>query len=280
MLRSLNSGVSGLQQFQQKLDVIGNNISNSNTLGYKTARADFEDSFSQAMQTPSNSAGIQIGTGVTTGAVRSMFQQGTISRTGLDSDMAIDGDGFFTVKDPRGGQEFVTRAGDFRLDSDGYLVSNTGMRLQGFGDAGLAARGDIKIDATGAPASATAGALVARFSVDDVGKIKVKLSDGTEFVRGQVLLQRFQDPNALIKEGNNLFTVTAASGPLGGATPQSEAPGSNGLGTVRGGSLEQSNVDLANEFASMIVTQRGFQASARIITTSDEMLQELVNLKR
>src|SRR5436190_753952 len=134
------------------LDDIGNNISNSNTLGYKTARADFEDSFSQAMQTPSNSAGIQIGTGVTTGAVRSMFQQGTISRTGLDSDMAIDGDGFFTVKDPRGGQEFVTRAGDFRLDSDGYLVSNTGMRLQGYGDAGLAARGDIKIDATGTPA--------------------------------------------------------------------------------------------------------------------------------
>ncbi len=280
MLRSLNSGVSGIQQFQQKLDVIGNNISNSNTLGYKTARADFEDSFSQAMQTPSNVAGIQIGTGVTTGAVRSMFQQGTISRTGLDSDMAIDGDGFFTVKDPRGGQEYVTRAGDFRLDSDGYLVSNTGMRLQGYGDAGLTARGDIKIDATGAPASATPGAIVARFSVDDLGKIKVKLSDGTEFVRGQVLLQKFQDPNALIKEGNNLFTVTASSGPLGGATPQSEAPGSNGLGTVRGGSLEQSNVDLANEFASMITTQRGFQASARIITTSDEMLQELVNLKR
>src|SRR4051812_31728172 len=181
MLRSLSSGVSGIQQFQEKLDVIGNNIANSNTLGYKTARADFEDSFSQAMQTPNNVAGIQVGTGVTTGAVRSLFQQGTISRTGLDSDMAIDGDGFFTLKDPRGGQEYVSRAGDFRMDSDGYLVSNGGMRLQGFSDAGLGARGDIKIDATGAPATAAAGSIVARFSVDDVGKIKVKLSDGTEF---------------------------------------------------------------------------------------------------
>src|SRR5436190_81243 len=117
MLRALNSGVSGMQQFQQKLDVIGNNISNSATLGYKSARADFEDSFSQVMQPPSSTvAGIQVGTGVTTGAVRSLFQQGTITQTGLDSDMAIDGDGFFTLKDPRGGQEYVTRAGDFRLD--------------------------------------------------------------------------------------------------------------------------------------------------------------------
>src|SRR3954470_981402 len=243
MLRSLTSGVSGLQQFQEKLDVIGNNISNSNTLGYKASRTDFEDSFSQVLQVPNEVAGIQIGTGVSTGAVRSLFQQGTISRTGLDSDLAIDGDGFFTLKDPRGGQEYVTRAGDFRMDSDGYLVSNSGMRLQGFSDAGLGARGDIKIDATGMPATATAGAIVARFNVDDIGKVHVKLSDGTEFVRGQVLLQRFQDPNALIKEGNNLFTVTAASGALGGTSPQSEAPGTNGLGLVRGGSLEGSNVD-------------------------------------
>lgn len=276
MLRSLSSGVSGIQQFQGKLDVIGNNIANSNTLGYKSSRADFEDTFSQTMQMPGPTAGVQLGNGVTTGAVRSLFQQGTVTKTGLDSDMAIDGDGFFTVKDSQSGQDFVTRAGDFRVDSNGYLVTNTGLRVQGYSDSGLSTRGDILIDATGKPATAAADAIVARFSVDDTGKIKVKLSDGSEYVRGQVLLQRFQDPNALIKEGNNLFSGMALAGPLA----QSDVPGTNGLGNIRGASIEESNVDLASEFASMIVTQRGFQASARIITTSDEMLQELVNLKR
>jgi flagellar hook protein FlgE len=276
MLRSLSSGVSGIQQFQGKLDVIGNNIANSDTIGYKTSRADFEDTFSQTMQMPGPTAGVQLGNGVTTGAVRSLFQQGTITKTGLDSDMAVDGDGFFTVKDPQDGEQFVTRAGDFRLDSNGYLVTNTGMRLQGYNDTGLSTEGDITIDAQGKPATAQADAVVASFSVDNAGLITVKLSDGTEYARGRVLLQRFQDPNALIKEGNNLFSGMALAGPL----TQADVPGTNGLGSIRGKSLEESNVDLAGEFASMITTQRGFQASARIITTSDEMLQELVNLKR
>jgi flagellar hook protein FlgE len=89
-------------------------------------------------------------------------------------------------------------------------------------------------------------------------------------------LQNFQNPQALVKEGNNLYSGMAAAGPLA----QIEAPNTNGLGTIQSGALELSNVDLTNEFASLITTQRGFQASARIITTSDEMLQEVVNLKR
>jgi flagellar hook protein FlgE len=104
----------------------------------------------------------------------------------------------------------------------------------------------------------------------------VTLSSGTSFVRGQLLLQKFQNPNALVKEGGNLFTGMDAAGPLG----QSEAAKTNGLGQIVSGHLEMSNVDIADQFTSMITTQRGFQASARIITTSDEMLQEVVNLKR
>ena len=111
--------------------------------------------------------------------------------------------------------------------------------------------------------------------------VKVRLSDGSEYTRGQVLLQRFSDPQALQKEGLNLYSGIGSAGPLGGGTaPLAEAPGTNGLGRIESGALELSNVDLANEFTSMITTQRAFQASARIITTSDEMLQELVNLKR
>ena len=117
---------------------------------------------------------------------------------------------------------------------------------------------------------------VASYAIDQTGKINVRLSDGTEFVRGQVLLQNFTDPQVLVKEGDNLYSGLSSAGPL--ATPAS--PGSSGLGKVESGALELSNVDLANEFASLITTQRAFQANARIITTSDEMLQELLTLKR
>ena len=273
MVRSLTSGVSGIQQFQSKLDVIGNNIANSNTFGFKTGRADFEDSFSQSLQA-SGGGTVQIGSGVGTGAVRSLFDQGTISRTGVSGDMAVDGEGFFVVRDPVSGDQFVTRAGDFRLDNSGYLVTNQGYRIQGFGDGALSSRGDIQVDATGKPEGDTTG--MDDFRVDPDGKINVVLGSGKSFVRGQVLMQRFQDPSALRKEGNNLYSGIEEAGAL----PDTDVPGTNGLGKIRGESLEGSNVDLSNEFTNLITTQRGFQASARIITTTDELLQEVVNLKR
>ena len=119
------------------------------------------------------------------------------------------------------------------------------------------------------------------FSIDSLGKVNVKLSDGSEYVRGQILLQSFKDPQALQKEGANLWSGIGSAGPLGGsASPTPGAPGTNGLGKLESGALELSNVDLANEFSQLIVSQRAFQASARMITTSDEVLQELINLKR
>ena len=279
MVRSLNSGVSGIQQFQGKLDVIGNNISNASTTGYKRARADFEDAFSQTVQIPGTSAGagIQVGSGVLTGAVRSMFNQGTITPTYRNTDMAVSGDGFFVVRDPVNGREFVTRSGEFDLDSQGYLITGDGLRVQGYSDAGLSVLGDIRIDTTGMPASAPPDSAVAGFTIDQTGIITVTLTGGqATFTRGQILLQRFQNPGALVKEGGNLFSGMTAAGAL--AAPS--VPNTNGLGYVKWAHLEMSNVDLATEFASMITTQRGFQASARVITTSDEMLQEVVNLKR
>jgi flagellar hook protein FlgE len=272
MVRSLNSGVSGIQQFQGKMDVIGNNIANSNTLGFKSGRADFEDTFSQSLS--GGTTNYQVGSGVATATVRSLFMQGTISRTMVPTDMAIEGDGFFIVRDPVSGSTFATRAGAFDIDSQGYLVTSDGLRVQGYSDPGLTTRGDIRIDDSGKPAGETG--VYERFNVDREGRVVVKLNTGTTFVRGQLLLQKFQNPNALVKEGSNLFSSMDAAGPL----TQSEAAKTNGLGQIVSGYLEMSNVDIANEFTSMITTQRGFQASARIITTSDEMLQEVVNLKR
>ncbi|HTD67806.1 MAG TPA: flagellar hook-basal body complex protein [Candidatus Limnocylindria bacterium] len=283
MLRSLNSGVSGIQQFQEQMDVIGNNIANVNTTAFKSARVEFADAFSQTLRgsaagsaTSSSTTSLQVGTGVSTSSIQNQFTQGAVTRTGLPTDLAVSGQGFFVVRDPMNNSTFATRAGDFRVDNNGYLVTNDGMRVQGFSDAGLSARGDIQIDATGAPATAAAGATVASFSFDQQGQVNVRLSDGTEFIRGQVLLQNFQDPQALVKEGNNLYSGLSAAGPL----TNPDVPGTMGLGRVQAGALELSNVDLANEFSTLITTQRAFQACSRIITTSDEMLQELVNLKR
>lgn len=282
MLTSLNSGVSGLQQFQNQLDVIGNNISNSNTIGYKSNRADFAEAFSQTLSSSGDGSPVQVGTGVTTGDIRTRFGQGTINTsTGVATDLAIDKDGFFVVKDATSNAQYATRAGDFELDGDGNLITSGGLRVQGYSDAGLTTVGDIKIDGTGRPAASDPAASVKSFAVDDSGKISVVLSDGTSFVRGQILLQRFTNPQALVREGSNLYSGIAAAGPLGGAgTPAPQAPGSNGLGSIRQYALETSNVDLAGEFAGLITAQRGFQASARLITTSDEILQEMVNLKR
>lgn len=283
MLRSLQSGVSGLQQFQGELDVIGNNIANANTVAYKSARAEFADAFSQTLQSAGSGPGggsatpsIQVGSGVTTSAVRNLYGEGSISGTGIASDLAVKGNGFFTVRDSRSGFEYATRAGDFRLDDQGFLVTNNGLRVQGFNNADLSARGDLKVDGTGRPDTSSPTATAVGFNVDGSGKIHVRLSDGTSFVRGQVLLQSFRDPQALTKQGNNLYANLSAAGSL----PASAAPGTSGLGEIQSSALELSNVDLASEFASLITAHRGFQASARVITTSDEVLQEVVSLKR
>ena len=224
---------------------------------------------------------MQIGSGVTTGSIRNLYTQGAVAKTGVQSDLAISGDGFFIVKDPMSGAEFATRAGDFRRDDAGYLVTTGGQRLQGYSDADRTTMGDIKIDLTGMPAEADPNATLSSWAIDPEGKISIRLSDGKEFVRGQVLLQTFRDPQALTKEGSTLYSGMLAAGPLGdGPTAPSAAPGTNGLGKIQSGSLELSNVDLANEFSGMITAQRAYQATARVISTSDELLQELVNLKR
>ena len=278
-----------MQQFQARMDVIGNNIANTNTTGYKTSRMDFADGFSQTYRgagvgsgTSSNVDPIQVGTGVISTAIKTQFTQGAITRTGPQTDLALSGEGFFMVKDPVANAQYATRAGDFRLDQSYRLVTNGGYRVQGFSDSGLATEGDIVVDGVGRPPTSDPLATVSSYSINRDGKIQVRLSDGSEFTRGQILLQRFSDPNALTKQGNNIYTSLTAAGPLtsGTALSGASAPGSNGLGIIESGALELSNVDLATEFTSMIVTQRSFQANSRIITTSDEMLQELVNLKR
>jgi len=485
MIRSLNTAVLGVKQFQTALDAIGNNLANINTIAYKSARVDFTDTLAQTLRAPtpdtgmtSGSSGMQLGNGVKVSAIKNEFSQGAIKQTGVKTDLAITGDGFFVVKDPISEEYFVTRAGDFRTDSAGYLVTNEGKRVQGLNQLAPAydnktTLGDIKLDkgkyasdkslpagaighsslttdgkvvslsaATGVniatdvftttvahnltpsgmaitfgviadtataamptglstgtsyylkvlstttfelytdsamtaankvditgtgtgtiydatimltahgysngnevkfgtgttlptadPALSTArsyfvrkldanhftlhttaaaaaagsapvlikepgtvaqtlvpGAEISTVSIGADGAINMLLTDGTQYERGRIMLQKFSNPNALLKEGSNLYGNWSTAGALG-STPgksidktallkNSLEPGSGGLGRVASGALELSNVDMAREFSNMIKTQRAFQANARMITTSDEILKEMMALKR
>jgi len=263
MLLSLDSGVSALEQFQTQLNVIANNIANVNTVGFKEADVNFADTLSETL-TSTAVGSTQIGTGVATASITNNFTTpGTLSNTGVESDLAIQGNGFFVVKDPVSGNSYVTQDGTFSLDQNGYFVTSSGMRLQ-------SATGDLQITAS------TGGAAVSSYQISSNGTVTVNYSDGTTTAAGQIALQNFSNPDQLVKVGGNLYTVTAAAGGL--AAPA--APGSSGLGNIESGYLEMSNVDLAGQLTALITTQRAYEANSKVITTSDNVLQTLVNLVR
>ena len=273
MLLSLDSGVSALEQFQQQLNVIANNIANVNTVGFKSADVNFADTLSQTLG--SNAAGsMQVGTGVMMSSITNDFSAGTLTSTGNQSNMAISGNGFFLVKDPTSGNSYVTRDGSFTLDN-GYLVTSNGMRVQGYSDSGLSTVGDIKIDNNGNTAE------MLRYTIGDDGTISVLLAGtpstpSTTITRGQILLDNVANPNQLLKVGNNLYSGLTAAG----ASTTPVAPKTSGMGSIATSSLEMSNVDLAQQLTSLISVQSAYQANSKVITTSDNVLQTLVNLVR
>ena len=436
LIGSLTSGVSALQGFTKGLEVIGNNIANVNTVGFKSSTATFEESFSNTLRasaassaTSSNLSAIQVGTGVKISSINANMNQGALSTTGVSTDLGVSGSGFFVVANPSDGSQFATRAGDFRVDDKGYLVTSTGYQVQGLtggsytaapsttgsirlqtaaeiaanwpthnaaniastaSDATVAAAVNTSLSglvstattdvaaatgataqnaaaladantaltaATTAAATATAAAAAAptnttlataaaaatavknaltaaiaagnsavlgaptngnafltsltasattaatvktaadtaalaattpgarqSFSVDGQGNVTEFYSDGSSSVTNKVLLQNFNDPSALQRVGDNLYSGFAAAGAVSGSTSLlasgANDPGTNGLGTIQAGTLELSNVDLTAEFANMITVQRSFQAASRIITVSDQILEEVVSLKR
>ena len=475
MIRALNTGVLGMRQFQTSLDVIGNNLANINTVAYKGARVEFQDTLSQTLRAPtpdtattSGAAGMQVGNGMAVSAIKNTFTQGAMKNTGVRTDMSVNGKGFFLVKDPTTNELFATRAGDFREDKNGYLVTNDGFRVQGknklapayttaeqteIGDLRLdvgqytadrtgvsldystnvltktahgfstgnqikfpstlpaianetnttdkvffvnkasddtftvhstaaeaatganavnftddtvsaktgfatdiandkitlashglstgntvyvkegtipggltagnsyfisvsgndihfhttsadAAAGTNKVDLTSAGSNdfelyadsgtltsitVAGGASISQYNFGADGKVKMLLTDGTQYDRGQVLLQTFKNEQTLTKIGANRFDNLAAAGAYGITADSAgsaeilsnaQAPGEGGTGRLAAGSLELSNVDMADEFSRMITTQRAFQANARVISTADEILKEMMALKR
>ncbi|MBB3109397.1 flagellar hook protein FlgE [Paenibacillus phyllosphaerae] len=275
MLRSMYSGVSGMRGFQTKLDVIGNNIANVNTVGFKAGRVMFKDILSQTVSgvtapVEGTTGGVnakQIGLGVATASIDTIHTAGSAVTTNVTTDVRIDGDGFFAVTATGDGAQevpYLTRAGNFTLDANNQLVNSDGMFV---------------LSSDGAPI--VLGEEVKSFSISQDGTIMAVNADGTtaatEFSLGVV---KVANPNGLEKIGGNLFRITSNANPNGEATLTTASDAEAGTGSIVSGQLEMSNVDLTGEFTEMIVAQRGFQANSRIITTSDEILQEVVGLKR
>ena len=274
MLRSLYSGVSGLRSFQTKLDVIGDNIANVNTVGFKGSRVMFQDVLSQTVAGatgPADDRGgtnpRQIGLGTTTGSIDVLHTPGSWMTTNVPTDLAIEGEGFFVVTD--GNQNYLTRAGNFYIDADRNLVTSGGLRVVGT-NGNTIQLGDPDID-------------IESFEIGRDGTITVTLANGAT-LNPQIALVKLDNPAGLQKVGNSLYSPTPnADSDITDSDSILEnlsTPGEDGTGQLITGVLEMSNVDLAAEFTEMIVAQRAFQANSRIITTSDEVLQELVNLKR
>lgn len=278
---SLYTAVSALQAHQQFLATVANNLANVNTVGYKASRALFADSLSQTIRPPTASSagaassnGIQIGLGTTVNSIQPLFTQGALQSTGLVTDLAIEGGGFFVVKNPVSATTYFTRAGAFQVDNQGFIVNPTGDRVQGSTNV-PAADGDALADVQIPPD--VAGVPVVSFSIDSAGRVNLLLQDGSTVEQATLALEKFNNPEGLVKIGSNRYEETPAAGRVFSAF---HTLGTDGLGLTRAGLLELSNVDLGQEFSDMIRAQRGLQANARVITTSDEVIEELVNLKR
>ncbi|GBG94926.1 flagellar hook protein, FlgE [Ligilactobacillus salitolerans] len=276
MLRSLYSGVSGMKSQQTRLDVISNNIANANTIGFKSSRANFSDILSQ---TTGNAAdpradvggidGKQVGLGVQVGAIDTDTSQGIQNTTGRALDLYINGNGYLIFQRDASNAHVYSRNGALKLDSQNYLTNSDGLRLMGIPADGT------NIAPLQVPATMNGQALVqGRVSIGPDGTVKARYGTEDQVV-GQVQLATFVNAAGLSKIGNSTYEAAADSG-----QEVAVVPGDDGTNTLLAGTLEDSNVDLAQEFSDMIVTSRAYQANARSISTSDEMLQELVNLKR
>jgi flagellar basal-body rod protein FlgG len=262
MMRALYSAASGMTAQQLNVDTIANNLANVNTTGFKRQRVDFQDLMYQALKLPGSPAasgvevptGIQVGLGVRTAATTKLFAQGTFQHTGNPLDLCIEGDGFFQVLRPNG-EVAYTRAGAFKLDSAGNLVTSSGYPLE---------------------SPITVPADTEAISIGGDGTVAVIVAGETEPQEiGQIALARFANPGGLLNLSQSLYAATAASGDA-----QSGTPGTGGLGQVAQGVLELSNVEVVEEMVNMITAQRAYEANSHAIKIADDMLQMANNVRR
>ncbi|WP_456324670.1 flagellar basal-body rod protein FlgG [Desulfonauticus submarinus] len=259
MMRSLWTAATGMIAQQLNIDVTAHNLANVNTIGFKKSRAEFEDLMYQNLKIAGTEnagtripVGMQIGLGVRPVAVHKLFSQGDYQNTGNPLDLAIEGDGFFQVM--VNGKPAYTRAGAFKLDNEGRIVTANGYILQ---------------------PEFTVPPETQNIVVTETGHIAALDKEGNELAAADIPLYTFINPSGLKSIGRNLYLPTEASG-----DPSEGTPGENNVGTIAQGFLEMSNVELVEEMVNMIVGQRAFEINSKAITTSDQMLQVATNMKR
>ncbi|QTQ11912.1 flagellar basal-body rod protein FlgG [Treponema parvum] len=264
MVRSLWTAATGMNGQQSNIDAISNNLANVNTTGFKQQRVEFEDLIYQNLKlagTPATEdtvtpVGVQQGAGTKVAATQRVFTQGSLQNTGVDTDLAIVGDGFFRVQQYDGSYAY-TRDGSFKVDMTGQLVNSNGLRVMP----------EIILPE---------GYDIHTLSISDDGRVSVKLNgDDVPTAVGQMELYRFPNAVGLKASGDNLYKVTNASGE---AIPG--RPGYEGMGVTKHKFVEMSNVSVVNEMVQMIVAQRAYEFNSKAIQTSDTMLSTAVNLKR
>ncbi len=310
MMRSLSSAVTGLRSQQTAMDIIGNNIANINTTGFKSSVTNFEDLFYQTLNGgTSNVNPSQIGYGAQVAGVSKNMTGGGATTTDNPTDLYINGEGYFNVntKADGTGTTYYTRVGDFHFNSNGYLVDANGNFVMNSGFTGTGAAGsDFAVhlsttSTTATPADPTTSTIsmvandgsgtvgipegkaasITNIAINNDGTITGTYNGKTGLISNGatntniVGLSTFPDEAGLTQVGDNYYEASTASG-----KPAYTTAGGTNTTTLQSSALEMSNVDLSREFTNMIVTERGFQANSRVITVSDTMLEELLNLKR
>lgn len=261
-MRSLDIGATGMLAQQMNVDVISNNIANMTTSGYKRQRAAFQDLIYQNISRPGATSsdsgttmpsGLQMGLGVRTGAVYRMHGQGAVQITENNLDLAVTGEGMFQIQLPSGDTAY-TRDGTFQMNENGELVTVQGYLV----DPGITI-----------PADATS------IDINPSGEVLVKIPGQTALQNvGQLQLANFINPAGLEAIGDNMFLETDASGPATIGNPNEDE-----FGAIRQGALEQSNVNVVEEITLLIAAQRSYEMNSKVISTSDEMLQTVSQLR-
>ncbi len=264
-VQTLYTAATGMEALETKLETIANNLANVNTVAFKRDRANFEDLFYRNEQLPGRQdaageyapTGVAIGLGSRVSSTQTDHSQGAFQETGNQFDLAISGRGFFQVTDPTG-EIYFTRAGNFNVNANGALVL-------GSASSGRLLEPQITIppDATGITISADGIVEVQQANTNQLSQV------------GQLQLAYFINPDGLLKLGENLYQETSASG-----TATLSNPGIDGVGVLRQGMLESSNVEPVQELIDLITTQRAFELNSQAVQAGDQILQQVANLRR
>ncbi|MCC6510525.1 MAG: flagellar basal-body rod protein FlgG [Pirellulaceae bacterium] len=265
-VQTLYTAATGMDAMQTKLDVVANNLANINTTGFKRDRANFEDllyrnevypGMLDSTQLPT-ATGTQVGLGSRLQSTQKDFRQGAVQATGRDLDVAIEGPGFLQVLDPQSQQVMFTRAGNLDLNANGNLV------------IGSAQTGRLLEPPVQIPQDAIA------IVISPSGQVQVRQPGNQQLQQvGQLQMAQFVNPDGLLKVGENMYMQTDASN-----QPVAGDPGTNGMGLLRQGSLESSNVEPVQELIDLITTQRGFELNSQAVQAGDQLMQLISNLRR